>query len=80
MKPHEILLCVNIPYTRRFEYVKEFKQSPRREDDIAIVNAGMRVRMERTADGESGPFMKEACVSVMSVNGGTGSFMEEACV
>lgn len=31
---------VFIPFTRENEYVKEFKQSPRREDDIAIVNAG----------------------------------------
>jgi hypothetical protein len=33
---------VVLPFTRRHELVKEFKQSPRREDDIAIVNAGAR--------------------------------------
>ncbi|CAM8886680.1 unnamed protein product [Rhodiola kirilowii] len=42
----EILLSVFLPWTRRFEYVKEFKQAHRRDDDIAIVNAGMRVLLE----------------------------------
>ncbi|XP_031739338.1 xanthine dehydrogenase 1 isoform X2 [Cucumis sativus] len=39
----EFLLSVFLPWSRRFEYVKEFKQAHRRDDDIAIVNAGMRV-------------------------------------
>ncbi|KAF5838823.1 molybdopterin binding aldehyde oxidase/xanthine dehydrogenase [Dunaliella salina] len=52
MKPDEILLKVTLPFTRKYEYVKEFKQAPRREDDIAIVNAGMRIRMEQ--DNQTG--------------------------
>lgn len=40
---NEILLSVFLPWTRPFEFVKEFKQAHRREDDIALVNAGMRV-------------------------------------
>eukprot|EP00897_Mesotaenium_endlicherianum_P009776 jgi/Mesen1/8827/ME000053S08233 len=40
----EILASVFLPWTRPFEYVCEFKQAHRRDDDIAIVNAGMRVR------------------------------------
>jgi hypothetical protein len=40
MRPSEVLLRVELPWTRRHEYVAEFKQSPRRDDDIAIVNAG----------------------------------------
>ncbi|XP_043691113.1 xanthine dehydrogenase 1-like isoform X2 [Telopea speciosissima] len=43
----EILLSIFLPWTRPFEYVKEFKQSHRRDDDIAIVNAGMRVLLEK---------------------------------
>lgn len=42
----EILLSVFLPWTRPSEYVKEFKQAHRRDDDIAIVNAGMRVHLE----------------------------------
>jgi len=49
LKPDEILLKVIIPPTSQFEYVKEFKQAPRRDDDIAIVNAGMRVRLAPAA-------------------------------
>lgn len=43
---NEILLSVSLPWTRPFEFVKEFKQAHRRDDDIAIVNAGMRVWLE----------------------------------
>uniref|UniRef100_A0A7N0RHR8 xanthine dehydrogenase n=1 Tax=Kalanchoe fedtschenkoi TaxID=63787 RepID=A0A7N0RHR8_KALFE len=46
LAPDEILLSVFLPWTRRFEYMKEFKQAHRRDDDIAIVNAGMRVLLE----------------------------------
>ncbi|XP_059665245.1 xanthine dehydrogenase 1-like isoform X2 [Cornus florida] len=42
----EILLSIFLPWTRPFEHVKEFKQAHRRDDDIAIVNAGMRVCLE----------------------------------
>lgn len=41
--PSEILLSIFLPWTRPFEFVKEFKQAHRRDDDIALVNAGMRV-------------------------------------
>ena len=50
LKPDEILFKVLVPFSRANEYIKEFKQSPRREDDIAIVNAGMRVRLEKEGD------------------------------
>ncbi|XAR60386.1 Xanthine dehydrogenase, partial [Bertholletia excelsa] len=43
---NEILLSVFLPWTRPFEFVKEFKQAHRRDDDIALVNAGMRVCLE----------------------------------
>ncbi|EPS65688.1 hypothetical protein M569_09089, partial [Genlisea aurea] len=44
---NEILLSVFLPWSLPFEYVKEFKQAHRRDDDIALVNAGMRVRLEK---------------------------------
>lgn len=44
---NEILLSVFLPWNRPFEFVKEFKQAHRRDDDIAIVNAGMRVFLEK---------------------------------
>lgn len=46
----EILLSVHLPWTRPFEFVKEFKQAHRRDDDIALVNAGMRVHLEKKDD------------------------------
>ncbi|XP_020697484.1 xanthine dehydrogenase-like isoform X2 [Dendrobium catenatum] len=42
----EILHSIFLPWSKHFEFVKEFKQSHRREDDIALVNAGMRVYLE----------------------------------
>uniref|UniRef100_A0A673LJS9 Xanthine dehydrogenase/oxidase-like n=1 Tax=Sinocyclocheilus rhinocerous TaxID=307959 RepID=A0A673LJS9_9TELE len=41
LKSEEILLSIEIPYTRK--YFSAFKQSPRKEDDIAIVTCGMNV-------------------------------------
>lgn len=50
MASDEILLSIFLPWTRRYEFVKEFKQAHRREDDIAIVNAGMRVSLEEKGE------------------------------
>uniref|UniRef100_A0A673ZG51 Xanthine dehydrogenase n=1 Tax=Salmo trutta TaxID=8032 RepID=A0A673ZG51_SALTR len=41
LTPEEVLLCVLIPYTKK--YFAAYKQSPRREDDISIVTSGMSV-------------------------------------
>ena len=44
MQANEIIECVSVPLVRdRFEYVSPFKQARRREDDISIVTAGMRL-------------------------------------
>ncbi|GLT78778.1 hypothetical protein SLA2020_503040 [Shorea laevis] len=46
----EILLSIFLPWTQPFEYIKEFKQAHRRDDDIALVNAGMRVHLEEKGE------------------------------
>ncbi|XP_060736363.1 xanthine dehydrogenase/oxidase [Tachysurus vachellii] len=43
LKPEEILLSIEIPYTKKGQYCSAFKQSLRKEDDIAIVTTGMNV-------------------------------------
>ena len=53
LQPHEVLLRVLLPWTRPHELVREFKQSHRQDDDIAIVNAGMRMRLQQGASGEA---------------------------
>lgn len=53
LQPTEILVSVFLPFTQKLEYVKEFKQAHRRDDDIAIANGGMRVCFRRSADGVS---------------------------
>lgn len=52
LKPGEVLQSVVIPYSRPLEFVRVFKQSPRRDDDIAIVNACMRAQLAPVGDGE----------------------------
>jgi xanthine dehydrogenase/oxidase len=52
LAPDELLVSVFIPATKKYEYVKEFKQSHRRDDDIAIVNAGMQVAFEQDDAGK----------------------------
>ncbi|XP_067682373.1 xanthine dehydrogenase/oxidase-like [Haliotis asinina] len=39
----EVLISVHLPYTSKNEYFSGFKQAHRKDDDISIVNAGMRV-------------------------------------
>lgn len=51
MAPHEVLVRVMVPFTSKLEYVKEFKQAHRRDDDIAIVNAGMQFKLAESASG-----------------------------
>ncbi|XP_010020346.1 PREDICTED: aldehyde oxidase 1-like, partial [Nestor notabilis] len=48
--PEEILVSVHIPCSRRGEYVCAFRQAPRRENALAITNAGMRVLFEEGTD------------------------------
>lgn len=43
VQPDEILLKIAVPRTKPDEYVNGYKQSRRREDDIAIVNGAFRV-------------------------------------
>ncbi|XP_041043265.1 xanthine dehydrogenase/oxidase [Carcharodon carcharias] len=50
LKPQEILLSIEIPYTKKGEYFSAFKQAQRREDDIAIVNCGMRAAFKEGTD------------------------------
>ncbi|XP_067420930.1 xanthine dehydrogenase/oxidase isoform X2 [Emydura macquarii macquarii] len=50
LKPQEILLSIEMPYTRKHEYFSAFKQASRREDDIAIVTCGMRVLFQEDSN------------------------------
>ncbi|XP_060050156.1 aldehyde oxidase isoform X2 [Erinaceus europaeus] len=43
LKPEEILISVNIPYSRKWEFVSAFRQAQRQRNALAIVNSGMRV-------------------------------------
>ncbi|XP_006901194.1 PREDICTED: xanthine dehydrogenase/oxidase [Elephantulus edwardii] len=43
LSQEEILLSIEIPFSREGEFLSAFKQASRREDDIAKVTSGMRV-------------------------------------
>ncbi|XP_064383993.1 xanthine dehydrogenase/oxidase-like isoform X2 [Halichondria panicea] len=62
IKPGEILLSILIPYTKEYEFVLSYKQARRREDDIAIVNAGLRVVLAPPA-GDSDWTVEDCCLS-----------------
>eukprot|EP00736_Rhodelphis_marinus_P010349 Rmarinus@m.10032 len=51
----EVLLRVEVPLSRKFEYMRAFKQARRRDDDIAIVSAGMRLRLDATTCSDTTP-------------------------
>ncbi|XP_076442699.1 xanthine dehydrogenase/oxidase-like [Babylonia areolata] len=46
VRPDEILLSVLIPFSHKNEFMHAYKQANRKEDDIAIVNAAMRVVLD----------------------------------
>ena len=46
IRPEEVLVWIEIPTTSPDEVFKGYKQARRREDDIAIVNAGMFVQFQ----------------------------------
>ncbi|XP_031414386.1 aldehyde oxidase 6 isoform X2 [Clupea harengus] len=50
LNPDEIALSVFIPVSCKGEFVRAFRQAPRKENALATVNAGMRVRFH---DGSS---------------------------
>ncbi|KAK5891312.1 hypothetical protein CgunFtcFv8_018581 [Champsocephalus gunnari] len=43
LKPEEILLSVFIPFSRKGEFVRAFRQAPRKESSFSTVTTGMRV-------------------------------------
>ncbi|KAM4041887.1 xanthine dehydrogenase/oxidase [Anomaloglossus baeobatrachus] len=43
LKPEDVLLSVEVPFSKKWEYFSAYKQASRREDDIAIVTSGMKV-------------------------------------
>ena len=45
LQPNEVLESVLIPLSEPYEFVVPLKQARRREDDISIVTAGIRVRL-----------------------------------
>lgn len=51
MRPDELIASIDIPLTQENEYVQPFKQARRREDDISIVTAGIKVKLQPTSAG-----------------------------
>lgn len=49
LQPQEVLTSILIPLCGEWEFVVPLKQARRREDDISIVTAGIRVRLQPTA-------------------------------
>ena len=45
VKSSEILISIKIPFTRQNQYFTAYKQSKRRDDDIAIVNAAFNLTL-----------------------------------
>lgn len=50
MEADEVMVRIVIPWTQPLEFVKEYKQAHRRDDDIALVNAGMRIKLRKEGD------------------------------
>uniref|UniRef100_A0A8C5QJ37 aldehyde oxidase n=1 Tax=Leptobrachium leishanense TaxID=445787 RepID=A0A8C5QJ37_9ANUR len=50
LKAEEILVSVQIPFSKKEDYILAFRQAPRRVNALPIVTAGMRVQFESNSD------------------------------
>ncbi|KAJ2863669.1 hypothetical protein GGH94_003443 [Coemansia aciculifera] len=48
MQPGEVLVAVTVPFNAEGEVIRAFKQAKRKDDDIAIVTCGLRVRVDES--------------------------------
>ncbi|KAK2108635.1 Alternative oxidase, mitochondrial precursor [Saguinus oedipus] len=71
LKPQEILISVNIPYSRKWEFVSAFRQAQRQENALAIVNSGMRVFF-----GEEDGIIRELSISYGGIGSAPGGKVE----
>ncbi|KAJ1649451.1 hypothetical protein IWQ61_009472 [Dispira simplex] len=46
LHPDEVITSVFVPVSRAHQYIRAYKQAKRKDDDIAIVNAGLSVTVE----------------------------------
>uniref|UniRef100_A0A8C6N150 Aldehyde oxidase 1 n=1 Tax=Mus spicilegus TaxID=10103 RepID=A0A8C6N150_MUSSI len=69
LKPQEVLVSVNIPWSRKWEFVSAFRQAQRQQNALAIVNSGMRVLFR-----EGGGVIEELSI----LYGGVGSTIVSA--
>ena len=54
LPPDAIIACLRIPVAReRGEYLRAYKQAKRKDDDIAIVNAALRVSLDKSQHVET---------------------------
>ncbi|KAK9866639.1 hypothetical protein WJX84_012043 [Apatococcus fuscideae] len=71
LQPGETLLQVSIPFTSQHEFVAEYKQSHKREDCLAVGNAGFYAQLQSSDGGWS---IERARISL----GGVGPFTQLA--
>lgn len=64
LQSSEFIESIEIPFTKENEFVRAYKQSKRRDDDIAIVNACFKMTLHSDSSVESCSF----------VFGGVGAF------
>lgn len=48
LAPDAIIASIRIPVTQKGEYLRAYKQSKRKDDDIAIVNAALRISVDES--------------------------------
>lgn len=53
LPPDAVIASLRVPIARKDEYIRAYKQSKRKDDDIAIVNAALRVSLSLSKNVES---------------------------
>src|SRR5690606_2359163 len=60
LKDNELLYSIFVPYCKELEFARAYKQAKRRENDIAIVTACLKMSFKKT-DNEKNPYIVEDC-------------------
>uniref|UniRef100_A0A3B4BDJ8 2Fe-2S ferredoxin-type domain-containing protein n=1 Tax=Periophthalmus magnuspinnatus TaxID=409849 RepID=A0A3B4BDJ8_9GOBI len=92
LRPDEVLLSLHVPFSKPGEYVAAFRQAQRRELAFSIVNAGMKVTLQRDSNtiqslrifyGGVGPTLVTPALTCQRIRGCSRSWGEdllsEAC-
>lgn len=63
VKPDEVLVSIEIPFTKKGQHFFAYKQARRRDDDIAIVNSAFNITLVNNTATNKDPEVEDICMA-----------------